>query len=109
MKRKRAPSRSDFAVGILCIGMVLLTLGAVGEQGRRRAREVICVTNLRQWGRIFEGYVQRNDGRFFAGQGVRGYWWPEELDEADKNWKQMKIWFCPEADEPMIDEDGKLD
>jgi prepilin-type processing-associated H-X9-DG protein len=28
------------------------------------------------------------------------------LDEEQKNWKQTKIWFCPEADTPMIDEDG---
>jgi prepilin-type processing-associated H-X9-DG protein len=64
------------------------------------------LSNLRQWGDIFEGYVQRNDGHFFTGQGISGYWWPEELDEADKNWKQMKIWLCPEADRPLIDEDG---
>lgn len=106
MRYKRKISGSDVAVVVLCATLALLTLGAAGRQGRRRAREAVCVSNLGQWGRIFDGYVQRNDGRFFAGQGSRGYWWPEELKASHKNRKQMKIWFCPEADEPLLDENG---
>jgi prepilin-type processing-associated H-X9-DG protein len=108
MKGRRKISGPDVAVVMLCLVFFLLTVGAAGRQGRRRAREAICVSNLGQWGGIFRGYVQRNDGRFFTGQGSRGYWWPEELRREHKNRKQMKIWFCPEADEPMIDENGEV-
>ena len=91
---------------VLCAVLVMSSLAAVGPQGRRRAREAVCLSNLRQWGTIFQDYVQRNNGRFFTGTTFTGYWWPHQLDDEHKNWKQTKIWFCPEADKPTIDEDG---
>ncbi len=82
--------KADVVVVVLCTVLVMSTLAAVGPQGRRRARQAICLSNLRQWGGIFEGYIQRNSGRFFTGEAGRGYWWPHELDDEHKNWKQMK-------------------
>ncbi len=85
----------------------MTSLAAVGPQGRRRARKAVCLSNLRQWGGIFDSYIQQNGGHFFTGSpGSPGYWWPRELDDEHKNWKQMKIWFCPEADRPQMDENG---
>lgn len=108
MTRERKISGSDVGVAVLCLVLVLLTLGAAGRQGRRRARAAVCVSNLRQWGDIFQGYIERNNERFFTGQGSSGYWWPLELDDEHKNWKQTKIWFCPEADTPLIDDEGNI-
>jgi len=103
---RRSLRRADVGVLVLCAALVMTSLAAVGPQGRRRARAAVCLANLRQWGGVFDGYIQRNNGRFFTGEASRGYWWPRELDDEHKNWKQMKIWFCSEADRPMLDENG---
>jgi prepilin-type processing-associated H-X9-DG protein len=98
----------DLFVTVGCIVLACLTLGAVGESGRRRAKAVVCQSNLRQWGGIFQGYVERNEGRLFSGDpGTPGYWWPRELDDEHKDWKRMRIWFCPEATVPLRDEQGQ--
>jgi prepilin-type processing-associated H-X9-DG protein len=87
-----------------CAALAVLVLGAVGEGGRRRAKEIVCQSNLRQWGGIFQGYVNQNGGRFFSGDpGTPGYWWPKYLPEEHRDWKRMRIWFCPQAEKPVID------
>jgi prepilin-type processing-associated H-X9-DG protein len=96
-------------VTVGCIVLACLTVGAVGGSGRRRAKAIVCQSNLRQWGGIFQGYLERNEGQFFSGApGTPGYWWPRDLDEEHRNWKQTRIWFCPEATVPMQDEEGRL-
>jgi prepilin-type processing-associated H-X9-DG protein len=92
-----------------CVLLALLTLGAIGEGGRRRAKEFVCRANLRQWGGIFQGYIEQNDGKFLSGDpGTPGYWWPKQLSEEHRDWKRTRIWFCPEADKPIVDEYGKV-
>ncbi len=109
MKKQAGMTRSDGVVILACITIIIITMGAVGSSGRRRAKEMVCQSNLRQWGGIFQGYVERNNDRFFTGtQYSPGYWWPKELDDAHKNWKQTKIWFCPEATKPTYDEQGHM-
>jgi len=84
-----------------------LTLGAVGQSGRRRAKELVCQANLCQWDSVFQGYIERNDGWLFSGApGTAGYWWPRELDDEQKDWKRTRIWFCPESTGPVVGEDG---
>ncbi len=84
------------------------TLGAVGENGRRRAKEVVCQANLRQWRDIFQDYIDPN-GRFISGDKYTpGYWWIKYLSEEHKDWKRTRIWFCPEADKPFVDEYGRI-
>lgn len=57
-------SRSDCLFTIACIGFLLATLGAVGSAGRRRAKEAVCRSNLRQWGVIFQQFAADNGGYF---------------------------------------------
>lgn len=107
MKRTRMTCHADRIIVVVCILLALLTLGAIGEGGRRRAKELVCRSNLRQWAGIFDGYISRNDGKFFSGElGTPGYWWPRELGDEHKDWKRFRIWFCPEATGPVIREDG---
>ncbi|MBN2129774.1 MAG: hypothetical protein JW741_09770 [Sedimentisphaerales bacterium] len=107
MRFIRTRTHWDHMVVFVCIALACLTLGAVGQSGRRRGRELVCQSNLRQWGGIFQGYIERNDGWLFSGApGTAGYWWPRELDEAHKDWKRMRIWFCPESTGPVVGEDG---
>jgi len=101
--------KRDVVVLTLCAASLLCTLGAVGEGGRRRAKETVCQSNLQQWHAVFQGHIQRNGGTFFHGvKGSPGYWWPKELDKEEWDWKQRRIWFCPQADQPMADGRGKL-
>jgi len=97
----------ELGVLILCGAFVLLTVGAVGESGRSRAKEVACQANLRQWRDIFQGYIDSN-GRFISGdKNTPGYWWVKYLSEEHKDWKRTRIWFCPTGTGPVVDENGR--
>jgi len=96
----------DAAVVLGCVLFTLLTLGAIGEGGRRRAKEIVCQSNLRQWHNVFQGYIEQNDGKFFSGTSPMGYWWPVQLRHEFQDWKRNRTWFCPMATKPALDERG---
>jgi hypothetical protein len=88
-------SRRDLLLTILCTLFALANLAAVGSTGRRRAKEAVCLSNLRQWGAIFEMFVNDNNGWFFNGEGSgNGYWWMDKLRAYNKD---DKLRLCPEA------------
>lgn len=101
-------NRTDVAVLVISIAVVLCALSATGPAGRRRAREILCQQNLRQWSAVFDDYLQSNDGKFFTGQGFSGYYWIYGLDDEYRDRKKTRIWLCPEADKPSINEDGEM-
>jgi prepilin-type processing-associated H-X9-DG protein len=100
--------KRDVVVLILCAASLISTLGAVGEGGRKRAKEMVCQSNLHQWGGIFQGYIDQNGGTFVSGPNLSPNWWVRNLKEEDKDWKRMRIWFCPTATTPTNDEKGKM-
>ncbi len=101
--------KRDVVVLTLSAVALISTLGAVGEGGRRRAKEMICQTNLHQWSIVFPSYIQRNNGKFFSGdKGTPGYWWVKELDKDHRDWRRMRMWFCPQAEKPITDEQGRM-
>jgi len=105
--RIRYLGKWELGVLILCGAFVLLTIGAVGEKGRKRAKEVVCQANLRQWSSHFQDYVKQNDGKFYSGCNDQGYWWPLQLPQELQDWKRNRAWFCPMAAKPLMDEHGK--
>lgn len=111
MKNRTATSRPAFSktdiLALLgCAGFLLINLGLIST-GRRRAKEVICLSNLRQWGVIADTYTQNHDGLFWAtASGTPAYWWIRYMEDQYKDWKKNKIWFCPEANRPAYDEHG---
>lgn len=98
----------ELGVVVLCAAFVLLTLGAVGEGGRRRAKEAVCQANLHQWFGHFENYIKANDGKFYSGCNDQGYWWPLQLPAELQDWKANRTWLCPMAAIPTIDSHGIL-
>ena len=70
MKTKLPLTRLDFFVLLCCIALLLLNIGAIGSGGRRRAKEMVCLSNLRQWGTMFEMFTNDNDGYFNRGWDV---------------------------------------
>jgi len=106
-KRQRYLGRWDLGVLILCGAFTLLAIGAAGENGRRRAKEIGCQANLHEWHGVLQKYIDPN-GRFISGdQGSPGYWWVAYLSDQDKDWKRTKIWFCPTNSGPVVDESGR--
>ena len=100
---------TDWAVIVGCTALALMTLGAIGESGRGRAKEAVCQVNLRQWHEIFQGYIEENDGKFLSGEPeTLGYWWVANLRSEHTDWKRMKLWFCPRATQPIQGEDGRM-
>jgi hypothetical protein len=104
MKSKTAFTKRDLIVVIGIAIFLLANLGAIGGSGRRRAKEAVCLSNLRQWGTVFSMYLGDNEGFFnrgwppaagneswgFAG----GHHWPVELLPY---YGDRKLRFCPVA------------
>jgi prepilin-type N-terminal cleavage/methylation domain-containing protein/prepilin-type processing-associated H-X9-DG protein len=68
-------------IGIIAILMSILL--PVLSRSRRQAQAVTCRANLKQWGLVFEMYIDNNNDRFFGGFG-EGWWndWIEILRPA---------------------------
>lgn len=60
----------DLIVAGSCIVAVLLTVGAVGETGRHRAREFVCLSNVKQLSHAWRMYAEDNGGRLVGGHTV---------------------------------------
>lgn len=69
MNARAEPLRKgELGVLVLCGVFVLLTLGAVGESGRERAKRAVCLANLRQLTSAWALYADQNDGRIVNGE-----------------------------------------
>jgi len=91
--------KRDVAVMVSSAVVLIVTLGAVGRSGRRRAKEVVCQSNLHQWGAVFDGFVQDNDGYFLSGEGAgNGMWWIEPLWPYHED---RHLLLCPETTSPV--------
>lgn len=97
-------SKKDVLAVLGCVVFLLATLGAVGSSGRRRAKEAVCLSNLRQWGTAFLAFAADNDGYFMEGwtnQQVVGpvhkRYWMEALRSYYLN---PDLRCCPEASIP---------
>jgi prepilin-type processing-associated H-X9-DG protein len=106
MEKRNGLRRSDMVIVLVCMALVLMTLGSVGQTGRGRAKEVVCQANLHRWHGIFLDYIEDNDGSFFTGVTSSGYWWPIQLPQGYQDWKRNRAWLCPMATTPMMDEKG---
>jgi len=89
-------SRRDLLLTILCTLFALANLGAVGSTSRRRAKEAVCLSNLRQWGAMFEAYTIDNNGYFNRGWDVgETTLWMNALRPYYAGCETLR--FCPEA------------
>jgi prepilin-type N-terminal cleavage/methylation domain-containing protein/prepilin-type processing-associated H-X9-DG protein len=91
-------------IAIIALLMAVL-LPALGK-ARKQARNVVCQSNLKQWGLMFAMYCERNDSYFFSGQingsfiaGANfGRYWRVIMKPYSQN---KKMWLCPEASKPQ--------
>ncbi|MBN2129775.1 MAG: hypothetical protein JW741_09775 [Sedimentisphaerales bacterium] len=97
MRLIRTRTRWDHMVVFVWTVLACLTLGAVGQGGRRRAREFVCEANLRRWGAMFDKYTAEHDGRFnrgWGGLGTTELWMNALRPYYDDQWHLLK---CPMA------------
>ncbi len=90
-------TKKELAVVIGCVVFLLATLGLVGDSGRRRAKEMVCLSNLRQWYDVFMMFAEDNGGYFMGGRNVYGQNWWAMLEPyyVDRN-----LLLCPMAKDP---------
>ena len=74
MKREFHFSKKDFIIVLVCAVILLMSIGAIGSGGRRRAKELVCLSNLGQWGKVFQMFTNDNDGYFSKGLVANGGW-----------------------------------
>ena len=108
MKLAKGFTKKEVVVIVCCVVFLIANLGAIGAHGRRRAKETLCLSNLRQWGVMWQMYTGDNNGYFHLGRygtsGVNTRCWVYVLqDYHDKN---QKIRCCPEATTPFVDKNG---
>ena len=73
---------------------------------REQARTVGCQANLRQWGIASTMYAESNSGKLWSGIAPDYWYWPYQLPEELRCWKENKTWFCPTATKLQVDERG---
>lgn len=92
--RKAALTKTDVFIALACVALLLANLGAVGSGGRRRAKEAVCVSNLKRWGTVWKAFVDDNEGAF---TGESAWGWYVELEQYYEN---RKLLLCPQAARP---------
>ena len=67
--------QKDVVIAVCCVVFMVPVLGAIGAGGRMRAREAVCLSNLRRWGVIWQIYTDNNSGNF-----INSVFWTREED-----------------------------
>ena len=106
MKDKSIFTKREIIIVLGCAVFMLLNISAIGSGGRKRAKEMVCLSNLHKWGMIFEMYAKDNNGRFMQGFAAQPQ--PNRWISALGNYYKWddKITCCPTAAKPWVDEYG---
>lgn len=96
MKTKLVLNKRDLLMVLCCFTLCLLNIGAIGRTGRRRAKEMVCLSNLHQWGTMFEMFTNEHDGYFNRGWdvGETDLWMNALRPYYPDN---LNLLLCPEA------------
>jgi len=86
MTQEHTLTKKDIIVVLGCIIILLANVATIGGGGRRRAKEALCLSNLRQWGGIWEMFLDDNAGRFMSGNEII-----DLLDTSDPAYADFEI------------------
>jgi prepilin-type processing-associated H-X9-DG protein len=74
MRLKTALTNKDIIIVLICLIFLMISLGAMGMGGRRRAKRILCLKNLKQLMLAWTDYAVDNDGKIVNGDpGEYGY------------------------------------
>ena len=97
-KNNKAFTLIELLVVIAIIALLLSVLLPSLRKAKQQAQNVVCKSNLRQWGVIFNMYTQDYDQKFQEGWGLsteNSNWW---MDSAIAYYNDIdEIRFCPTA------------
>ncbi|MBN2457438.1 MAG: hypothetical protein JXB29_13050 [Sedimentisphaerales bacterium] len=108
MKLAKVFTKKEVVAVICCAGFLIANLGAIGAHGRRKAKEIICLSNLQNWGFVFLNYASDNNGYLFEHKSGYGeapdtpYWYVL----LKPYYGATKLLLCPEATLPTLDASG---
>lgn len=96
IKHKKGFTLIELLVVISIIALLLEILMPSLGKVKKKARQVVCQANLKQWGMVFGLYVQDNDDKYYDAwtTGSIGHQW---IDATRPYYQEPKICFCPEA------------
>ena len=98
MKTKKAFTLIELLVVIAIIALLLSVLLPALKKAKQQAQTVICKSNLKQWGVVFNMYLQDYEEKFQRGWGAstsESNWW---MDSAVTYYDDVdEIRYCPTA------------
>ena len=105
-QRKKAFTLIELLVVIAIIALLLTILTPALRQAKKMARDIVCKSNLHQWGIVFTSFFTDNDGHTIGwplGEETEEQWigtpgaeaWPAVIHEYYSKVKGLR--FCPEA------------
>jgi prepilin-type N-terminal cleavage/methylation domain-containing protein/prepilin-type processing-associated H-X9-DG protein len=107
MSKQRGFTLIELLVVIAIIAILMAILMPALRRVKEQGKMVSCLGTLKQWNLIASMHTEENDGKFWdSDPGTPGYWFPRYMDDRYKSWRQNKLWFCPSASQPIIDEHG---
>ena len=109
MSKQRGFTLIELLVVIAIIALLMAILLPALSRVRKQAKDIICRSNLRQWGAILAMYAGENHGSFLSGLLSSGsnagrYWWVKPLKPY---YHDESIRLCPMAKKPYI-EGGRI-
>ena len=98
MKAKISFTKKDLFVTLGCVVFLLANLAVSSSNGRARAKEMVCRSNLQKWGAVFGMFTADNNGYFHGGWTVNikygGRWFDLLRPYLDDN---NDLHCCPTA------------
>lgn len=100
--RRKAFTLIELLVVIAIIALLMGILMPALQRVKKQARTVACMSNLKQWGLIFNMYTGDNDHKFYGAWSTsgQGHVW---IGALRPYYKDEDINFCPSAAKPNPD------
>ena len=89
----------ELLVVIAIIAILAALLLPALAKAKQKGIQAVCISNLKQWGLVWQYYTDENDGYFSNGQSrnVSGWWRGEWVASLEMFWRKQDILLCPSA------------